>query len=138
MFAPLLSFLLLTTPVSSSSQGLAEPDGSHVVGVVPPFHGEPAPPEWLRRLSHAAADPDCRHYVYEAYASDRHWMTRYVMLPEGDEAFRDIEQVFLFPRPGDAPKPTQIAPAQVSFEPSAAHWKGEAFRLVDRRELMKP
>ena len=136
MLAPLLA-LFLTAALAAT--GPQEPDGSRTVGVVPPFHAEPSPPDWLRRASHAAADPDCRHYLYEAYAGKDHWLARYVMLPEGDEAFRDIEQVFLYPRgaAGDAPKPTVLKPAEVIVEPTGARWKGEAFRLVDRRDLMK-
>lgn len=138
MLTPLLALLLSSLP--ATSPGIQEPDGSHTVGVVPPFHGEPAPPSWLRVASHAAADPDCRHYLYEAYAGKDHWLVRYVMLPEADEAFRDIEQVFLYPRgAGEAGprKPTPVAPADVTVEPSGARWKGETFRLVDRRDLMK-
>ena len=138
MLTPLLALLLSSLPVALP--GVQEPDGSHTVGVVPPFHGEPAPPGWLRKASHAAADPDCRHYVYEAYAGKDHWLVRYVMLPEGDEAFRDLEQVFLYPRSakGDGPrKPTLIPPSDVTVEPSDARWKGEVFRLVDRRDLKK-
>lgn len=138
MLTPLLTLLLSSLPVALP--GVQEPDGSHTVGVVPPFHGEPAPPGWLRKASHAAADPDCRHYVYEAYAGKDHWLVRYVMLPEGDEAFRDLEQVFLYPRSAkeDGPrKPMLIPPSDVTVEPSDARWKGEVFRLVDRRDLMK-
>ena len=138
MLTPLLALLLSSLPVALP--GVQEPDGSHTVGVVPPFHGEPAPPGWLRKASHAAADPDCRHYVYEAYAGKDHWLVRYVMLPEGDEAFRDLEQVFLYPRSAkeDGPrKPMLIPPSDVTVEPSDVRWKGEVFKLVDRRDLMK-
>ncbi len=138
MLTPLLALLLSSLPVALP--GVQEPDGSHTVGVVPPFHGEPAPPGWLRKASHAAADPDCRHYVYEAYAGKDHWLVRYVMLPEGDEAFRDLEQVFLYPRSakeGGPRKPTLIPPSDVTVEPSDVRWKGEVFKLVDRRDLMK-
>lgn len=137
MLAPLLALFLTAAPAATGPQ---EPDGSRTVGVVPPFHAEPAPPDWLRRASHAAADPDCRHYVYEAYAGKDHWLVRYVMLPEGDEAFRDLEQVFLYPRSAKDDglrKPTLIPPSDVTVEPSGARWKGEVFRLVDRRDLMK-
>ena len=138
MLVPFLVFLLSSTPASKPQA--QEPDGSRTVGVVPPFHGEPAPPDWLRKASHAVADPDCRHYLYEAYAGRDRWLVRYVMLPEGDEAFRDIEQVFLYPRSAredGARKPTLIAPSEVTVEPSGARWKGEVFRLVDRRDLLK-
>lgn len=137
MLTPLLALLLSSLPVALP--GVQEPDGSHTVGVVPPFHGEPAPPGWLRKASHAAADPDCRHYVYEAYAGKDHWLVRYVMLPEGDEAFREIEQVFLYPRgaAGPAPKGRAVPPAELTVDPSGARWRGELFRLVDRRDLQR-
>lgn len=137
MLAPLLALLLSTPPAALPVA--QEPDGSHTVGVVPPFHGEPAPPDWLRRASHAAADPDCRHYVYEAYAGKDHWLVRYVMLPEGDEAFREIEQVFLYPRvtSGPVPKGRAIPPAELTVDPAGARWQGELFRLVDRRDLQR-
>lgn len=137
MLALLFVLLLSAPPVSAAPQ---EPDGSHTVGVVPPFHGEPAPPAWLRSASHATADPDCRHYLYEAYAGKDHWLVRYVMLPEGTEAFREIEQVLVYPRlpDGKGPqKPTLVAPSDLTVEPSGARWKGERFRLVDRRDLMR-
>ncbi|GLH70467.1 hypothetical protein GETHPA_20000 [Geothrix rubra] len=137
MLTPLLALLLSTLP--ATSPGIQEPDGSHTVGVVPPFHGEPAPPGWLRKASHAAADPDCRHYVYEAYAGKDRWLVRYVMLPEGDEAFREIEQVFLYPRvtSGPVPKGRAIPPAELTVDPAGARWQGELFRLVDRRDLQR-
>lgn len=136
MLVPVLALLLAVLPAPAGPQ---EPDGSHTVGVVPPFHAEPAPPEWLRQASHAAADPDCRHYLYEVYAGKDHWLVRYVMLPEGEEAFREIEQVFLYARGTGSParKPTVLRPADIVVEPAGARWKGESFRLVDRRDLMR-
>jgi len=139
MLTPLLALLLSSMPVALP--GAQEPDGSRTVGVVPPFHAEPTPPDWLRKVSHAVADPDCRHYLYEAYAGKDHWLVRYVMMPEADEAFRDIEQVFLYPqgvREGRTPKGAILLPTEVTIDPTGARWRGEAFRLVDRRDLEKP
>lgn len=137
MLTSLLALSLSILPVAAP--GVQEPDGSHTVGVVPPFRGDPAPPDWLRKVSHAAADPDCRHYVYEAYAGRDHWLVRYVMLPEGDEAFREIEQVFLYPRgaAGPAPKGRAVPPSELAVDPAGARWHGELFRLVDRRDLQR-
>ena len=137
MLTPLLALLLSSLPVALP--GVQEPDGSHTVGVVPPFHGEPAPPAWLRKVSHAAADPDCRHYVYEAYAGRDHWLVRYVMLPEGDEAFRDLEQVFLYPRSAkeDGPRKPRDPALRRDRRALRRALEGEVFRLVDRRDLMK-
>lgn len=127
------ALVLAQTPAS-----MGEPDGSHTIGIVPPFHGEPAPPEWLRSTSSALAFTDTQHYTYEAYAGgDDQWLVRYVMLPEGNEAYREIEQVFLF---GKDPKkkPREIKPSEIQYDARKAVWKGHAFALVDRRDLMKP
>jgi hypothetical protein len=83
------------------------------------------------------ADVDCRHYMYEVYAFDGQYLARYVMLPEGQEAFREIEQVFLFTSDPKR-RPKELKPAEIQFEPLEARWKGKAWLLVDRRELMKP
>lgn len=115
-----------------------EPDGARSIGVVPPFQAEPAPPAWLRARSHAVAWVDTRHYLYEAYAGpDGQWLVRYVLLPEGSEAFRDIEQVFLF-HADERRKPQPLKPAEVAVEPRGAIWKRLAFKLVDRRDLLRP
>lgn len=136
----MLNALLLATLMSLQPPAAApvEPDQSRTIGIVPPFKGEPAPPAWLRTESHAVAAVDCQHYLYEAYAGPGGtWLARYVMLPEANEAFRDIEQVFLFgPEPGK--KPRRIPPAEVACEAWTATWKGQAFKLVDRRDLMRP
>lgn len=115
-----------------------EPDGARTIGVVPPFRGEPTPPAWLRARSHALAWVDTRHYLYEAYAGpDGQWLVRYVLLPEGSEAFRDIEQAFLF-QPDERRKPQALKPAEVVVEPRTATWNKQVFTLVDRRDLLRP
>ncbi len=136
----MLPSLLLVTllGLSQAPFPVGEPDGSRTIGVVPPFKAEPAPPEWLRATSHALASVDTRHYIYEVYAGPKEqWIVRYVMLPETDEAFREIEQAFLF---GASPKkkPLELNTAELNFEPRAATWKKQPFTLVDRRDLMKP
>ncbi len=136
----LLPGLLLSAPVSAGD----EPDGSHSTGLVPPFAAQPAPPAWLRAASHAAAFVDTRHYLYEVYgtaedgdARNARWIARYVMFPEGNEAFREIEQVFLFD--GDAKhKPKELKPSELTVGPRDATWKHVKYRLVDRRDLMLP
>lgn len=118
--------------------GAQEPDGSRTLGVVPPFRAEPAPPDWLRSKSHASAWVDTRHYLYEAYAGpEGQWLVRYVMLPEGDEAFREIEQTFLFTSDARR-KPFTLKAGEVQFEPRGAMWKKQGFVLVDRRDLLRP
>lgn len=57
------------------------------------------------------------------------------MFPEDREDFREIEQVFLFPK--NRGKAERIPPATVQIEPQAAQWKGRIFRLVDRRDLIR-
>jgi hypothetical protein len=135
MTSLLLAALMVLQPQTPVTP---EPDGSRTVGIVPPFRGEPAPPTWLRATSHARAAVDCRHYLYEAYAGpEGRWLVRYVMFPEAEEAFREIEQAFLF-GPTASSKPQVLKPSEVTFEGNAAAWKGKAFTLVDRRDLMKP
>ena len=138
MLPLILPFLLLASAIEVPAP---EPDGSRTVGIVPPFKGLPAPPEWLRAVSHTHAAVDTRHYIYEAYASsagsDEQWLVRYVMLPEGNEAYREIEQVFLF-GPEPKRKPKELKAADLQCDPRSATWKGRAFVLVDRRDLMKP
>jgi hypothetical protein len=135
MLIPCLIFLLLN--LSEPPLPLIEPDGSRTIGIVPPFQAEPLPPVWLRAKSHACASVDTRHYLYEAYAGpEGQWLVRYVMLPEGEEAFREIEQAFLF-RSEEKIKPVAIKPSELEIEPRSAKWKKLAFKLVDRRDLMK-
>lgn len=115
-----------------------EPDGSRTVGIVPPFTGQPAPPLWLRSASHALAEVDTRHYLYEVYAlAPDQWVVRYVMLPEEGEAFRDIEQVFIFgPKATDKAKRPKAE--EFTFDARQAKWKSRILPLVDRRDLMRP
>jgi hypothetical protein len=115
----------------------AEPPGVHLSGGITPFQAEPAPPAWLRLESHALADPDCRHYGYEVYAGEAHWLVRYVMFPEDREEFREIEQVFLYPRGKAKAKAERIPPGDLQVEPLAVRWKGQTLRLVDRRDLLR-
>ena len=132
--------LLLATMLSlpQAPPAVSEPDGSRTIGIVPPFKAEPAPPEWLRASSHAVASIDTRHYIYEVYAGPMNqWLVRYLMLPEGDEAFREVEQAFLF---GADPqkKPIELKLNELNFDAKSATWKKTPFALVDRRDLMKP
>ncbi len=136
----MLPTLLLATLLSLSQAPppLGEPDGSRTIGIVPPFKAEPAPPEWLRTTSHGLASVDTRHYIYEVYAGPKNqWLVRYLMLPESDEAFREIEQAFLF-GPDARKKPLELKPSELTFEPRSVAWKKTPFVLVDRRDLMKP
>ncbi len=136
MFNPLFLFLLLNLPGAALAD--PEPDGARTIGVVPPFRAEPPPPAWLRERSHAAAWVDTRHYLYEAYAGPGgQWLVRYVLLPEGSEAFREIEQVFLF-QADERRKPQSLKPAEVAVEPRGATWGKLAFTRVDRRDLLRP
>ncbi len=134
-------FLVLFMTIPPAQIPASEPDGSRTVGIVPPFKGSPAPPEGLRAASHAHAAVDTRHYLYEVYApageADEQWLVRYVMLPEDNEAYREIEQTFLY-GPDLRKKPRELKPAEIQYEPRGAVWKGRAFVLVDRRDLMKP
>ncbi len=114
-----------------------EPDGSHPAGRTPAFSGQPAPPPELRALSHKQAMVDTEHYLYEAYAAEEAgggWLVRYVLLPEGNEAYREIEQVFLF-AVDLGKKPKGLKPQELQVETHSVRWKGKAFRLVDRRDL---
>ena len=113
----------------------AEPDGSHTVGVVPPYRGQPAPPAWLRPASHALAIPECRHYVYEAYAeAGGSWLVRYLSLPDQGEAPRIREQVFLYAAGSQA----QSLPAcDVHCQAHVAVYRQHSFILVDRRDLAR-
>lgn len=134
-------FLTLLMTIPTVAPPVPEPDGSRTIGIVPPYKGDPVPPEWLRAASHAHAAVDTRHYLYEVYApsagSDEQWLVRYVMLPEDNEAYREIEQVFLYGS-DIRRKPREIKPAEVQYDPRSAAWKGRAYVLVDRRDLMKP
>jgi hypothetical protein len=134
----LTSLLLITMLSVPQAIPAGEPDGSRTLGIVPPFKAEPAPPDWLRTASHALAAVDTRHYLYEVYAGTKgQWLVRYLMLPESDEAFREIEQAFLF---GSDPhkKPVELKPGELTFEAKSVTWKKATFTLVDRRDLMKP
>lgn len=130
----MLCFLAL---VPGEAQAPLEPVGVRTSGAIPPFTGDPAPPDWVRLESHALADPDCRHYAYEVYVGETQWLVRYVMFPEEREEFREIEQVFLFPKVKGKGKAERVAPAELQIEPLAARWKGRLFRLVDRRDLIR-
>jgi hypothetical protein len=124
--------------LSQTPPPAGEPDGSRTIGIVPPFHADPTPPDWLRAASHSIAAVDTRHYVYEVYVGpDSQWLVRYLMLPESGEAFREVEQAFLF-GPDPAKKPKEVVPSEVNFESRSAIWKKMLFKLVDRRDLMKP
>ncbi len=114
-----------------------EPDGSRRVGHFSLPQGAAPAPVWLRAASHAVAAVDCRHYLYEAYVADGQFLARYVMLPEGSEAFREIEQVFLFTSDPKR-KPVELKPAEIQFNPDSAQWKGRTWALSDRRELLRP
>lgn len=130
----LLATLSLTTP--SSRLGLSEVGSA--VAAIPPFKGEPAPPAWLFNASHGIAAVDTRHYSYEVYAGPGgQWLVRFLMLPEGNEAFREIEQAFLFASEPEH-KPLEVNPTEVTFDTHSSIWKKQVFHLVDRRDLMKP
>lgn len=134
--ALLLSFSLLNPPALPAPSG--EPDGSRTLGILPPFKAEPQAPTWLRATSHALAMVDTRHYLYEVYAlPSNQWLVRYVLLPEEGEAFREIEQIFLFgPKPADRPK--VMKNSDFVFEAQEVTWKERRLPLVDRRDLLRP
>jgi len=114
-----------------------EPDGSRTLGVVPPFHGRPEPPEWLRATSHALVVLHCRHYLYEAYGDGAGaWLVRYVAFPGEGEAAEAREQVLLFPPERGAP-PATLAPGEVRCRALTAVWGTRTYVLVDRRDLLK-
>ena len=128
MLAAVLFLLLWASPPAP------EPDGSRTVGVVPPFRGEPAPPAWLRPASHALAAPDCRHYVYEAYAeAGGAWLVRYLNLPAEAEVSRLREQIFLYAAGGQA---QALAACDVQCRAHVAVYAQRTFVLVDRRDLV--
>lgn len=135
MLKTLLTCLLTLHPGAVPPS--VEPPGVRLSGRIAPFQAEPAPPEWLRLESHLLADPDCRHYGYEVYAGEAHWLVRYVMFPEDREEFREIEQVFLYPRGRAKAKPERIPPGDLQVEPLAVRWKGRVLPLVDRRDLLR-
>lgn len=130
MLSPLLAVLLLGAAMPP------EPDGSRALGFVPPYRAEPAAPDWLRAVSHARAKVASRHYVYEAYAgAGGRWMVRYVPFPDGKEP--DPVRCFLFT--GDPGKEPEILKAEdVAVSPREARWKGLAYVLVDKRDLLRP
>jgi hypothetical protein len=119
-----------------------EPDGSRPLGIIPPFHGQPAPPAWLRQASHAlaiASTPNTRHYLYEAYADGgSRWLVRYVRLPDGTEDCAETQVAFLFGAdpldPLDPPRRVQAFSLQVRSR--RAEWEGRSFVLVDKRDLI--
>ena len=114
----------------------AEPDGSHTVGVVPPFHGQPEPPPWLRSTSHALAALRCRHYVYEAYGDALGcWLVHYRSLPERGEATWQTEQTFLFR--SEWKQPEELGTREVHYHAEAASYGGHTYLLVERRDLLR-
>ena len=136
MLPSLLLFAALSQPTTALD--FRVPEEVRAAPSVPPFKGEPAPPTWLFEASHAVAAVDTRHYSYEVYAGPKtQWLVRFLMLPEGDEAFREIEQTFLYTSDPKS-KPREIVPAEVTFEVQSATWKKQVFNLVDRRDLVKP
>lgn len=131
---PVLLFATLLTAQPGPSLG--EPDGSRTIGVVPPFHATPTPPDWVRIRSSSLAILDCKHYLYEAYADAKGaWLVRYLSFPEEGESYRELEQVFLYTSETKV-KTLQIT--TVRYEPTAALYHGQTFKLVDRRDLMRP
>jgi hypothetical protein len=135
MLMPFLLILVCMFPTEAAPS--LEPAGVRLSGAIPWFQTKPAAPAWLRIESHTLADPDCRHYTYEVYAGDTQWLVRYVMFPEEREEFREIEQVFYYPREKGRVKGVRVPPAEVQIEPQAARWKGRSFQLVDRRDLIR-
>lgn len=140
LFIFLLSIFIPSVPIRAKG----EPDGSRPSGLFPAVAAEPAPPAWLRAASHAAAFVDTRHYLYEVYGSvdaadlrDAHWIVRYVMFPEGNEAFRELEQVFLFDG-NSKHKPKELKPSELEVDPKGATWRRAKYKLVDRRDLLLP
>jgi len=82
---------------------------------------------------------DTQHYLYEVYAAKigdqkAAWLVRYVMFPEGNEGYREIEQLYLFAQ-DLTKKPTAIRLDKVTVEAEAITWNGRTFTLVDRRDL---
>ncbi|MBI1751357.1 MAG: hypothetical protein HY014_07700 [Acidobacteria bacterium] len=136
MLNPLVSLVLVLNPGDATP---LEPAGVRPSGAIPSLRAEPFPPDWLRLESHVLADPECRHYGYEAYSGEAHWLARYVMLPERGEGYLKIEQVFLFPRERGRGKAERIDPAKIQVDPSGQglQWKGQFFKLVDRRDLIQ-
>ncbi len=138
---PLIPVLFLAGLAVLAQSSEAEPDGARVAGKAPIWKTDPAPPAWLRAQSHRMALVDTRHYLYEVYAATQgrepQWLVRYVMFPEGNEAFRELEQVFLFD--GD-PKhqPKTLKPGDLSNDTHSARWHNADFKLVDRRDLLAP
>jgi hypothetical protein len=122
-----------------------EPDGSRTLGIIPPFRGEPAPPDWLRAASHlllARGAGYARHYLYEAYADGcGGWLVHYRQFPAAGEAVPETQLAFLFG--SDAlgeplGEPLALRTGEVRYESRNARWQGRAFVLVDRRDLVRP
>ena len=136
MLLPLLFFSTLLTQTRAELP-LGEPDGSRTLGVVPPFLANPAPPRWLRTVSHAAAG-HCRHYLYEAYGNPKlGWLVRYLNFPATGEAPLELERSFLF-RSEAQLEGQELSSVEVHFEVSAAIYQGTRYPLVDRRDLFRP
>lgn len=110
-----------------------EPDGAKAIVLV---QKDPKPPTWLRGTSHALASVDTKRYLYEVYRGENQWIARYVMLPEGDEAYRELEQAFLF---GVEPKSGRpLALKDLVVDEQGLRYKDASFPLVERRELILP
>jgi hypothetical protein len=135
--------ILLIPALAAAVPGLSalEPDGSRPVGIIPPYRSRPAPPDWLRGLSHAlveARGPGTRHYVYEAYGDGAgSWLVRYRHLPAAGEAPAGLQEAFLFGTDALA-EPRALDPDGIRFECRAAWFEDRSFILADRRDLMKP
>jgi hypothetical protein len=134
--------IVLISALAAALPGLAlEPDGSRTLGIVPPYRAQPAPPDWLRGLSHALVDargPVTRHYVYEAYGDGAgDWLVRYLRLPVAGEAPAETQSALLF-GPDPLAEPRLLEADTVRFERRTARWEEHAFTLVDRRDLVRP
>ncbi len=132
MTLPLLAALLLAPGAHQ------EPDGSRTLGIVPPYHAEPAPPAWLRSASLNRARVDCRHYVYEVYAGAQgRWLVRYILFPETGPDAHERETCLLY---GTDPKaePEGLVASEIVFKGREAEWRGVAYVLVEKRDLLRP
>jgi hypothetical protein len=97
-------------------------------------------PAWLEPLVLKLAELDTQRFQLEVYQGDGQgdgsWLVRVLELPEGDEAYRTLEQVYFFTH-AESGKP--LAAKEVTFEPQGAKWKKKLFRLVQRDErALKP
>ena len=118
-----------------------EPDGSRTLGIVPPYHAEPAPPEWLRKASNfliESRSPNPRHYLYEAYGDGcGDWLVRYLRFPGSGEAVDEVQQVFFYTSDPLA-EPRVLSTVEITFGARRARWEGLSFVLVDKRDLLRP